>query len=61
MDPQVGELVFRYESFAVAGNPGQMLVVYHADPGSRTEQALALLASIAATRAASAGAAHASR
>jgi MmyB-like transcription regulator ligand binding domain len=46
--PQVGELELRYESFAVAGNPGQMLVVYHAEPGSPTEQALALLSSIAA-------------
>jgi transcription regulator MmyB-like protein len=48
-DPQVGELVLRYESFAVAGNPGQVLAVYHADPGSPTEQALALLSSIAAS------------
>jgi transcriptional regulator with XRE-family HTH domain len=46
--PLVGELALRYETFAVAGNPGQMLVVYHAEPGSPTEQALALLSSIAA-------------
>jgi transcriptional regulator with XRE-family HTH domain len=46
--PQVGELELRYESFAIAGNPGQMLVVYHAEPGSPTERALALLSSIAA-------------
>jgi transcriptional regulator with XRE-family HTH domain len=46
--PLVGELVLRYESLAVAGNPGQVLAVYHADRGSPTEQALALLSSIAA-------------
>jgi hypothetical protein len=61
VDPQVGELELRYESFTVAGNPEQMLIVYHADPGSRTEQALALLASIAATGTSSAAAAHSSR
>jgi transcriptional regulator with XRE-family HTH domain len=46
--PQVGELTLRYETFAVAGSSGQVLSVYHADPGSQTEQALALLSSIAA-------------
>jgi transcriptional regulator with XRE-family HTH domain len=60
MHPQVGELVLRYESFAVAGNPGQLLAVYHADPGSPTEQALALLSSMAATGTASAAAPGAS-
>jgi transcriptional regulator with XRE-family HTH domain len=44
--PLVGELTLRYESFAVAGNPGQVLVVYHAEPGSATERALALLSVI---------------
>lgn len=46
--PQVGELTLHYETFAVAGSSGQVLSVYHADPGSPTEQALALLSSIAA-------------
>jgi transcriptional regulator with XRE-family HTH domain len=46
--PLVGELELRYESFAVAGNPGQVLVVYHAEPGSPSERALALLSSVAA-------------
>jgi transcriptional regulator with XRE-family HTH domain len=45
--PQVGELELHYEKFAVAGAGGQTLVIYHAEPGSRSEQALALLASIA--------------
>jgi transcriptional regulator with XRE-family HTH domain len=46
--PVVGELSLGYESFAIGGAPGQVLVVYHAEPGSRNEQALALLASVAA-------------
>jgi transcriptional regulator with XRE-family HTH domain len=45
--PLVGELTLRYESFAVSGKPGQVLIVYHAEPGSATEQALALLSSLA--------------
>jgi transcriptional regulator with XRE-family HTH domain len=50
--PQVGELELHYETFAVAGSSGQVLSVYHAEPGSSTEQALALLSSIAAEGAA---------
>jgi transcriptional regulator with XRE-family HTH domain len=46
--PQVGPLELRYDKFTIAGAEDQMLVVYHADPGSPTERALALLASIAA-------------
>jgi transcriptional regulator with XRE-family HTH domain len=46
--PQVGELTIHYETFAVAGSSGQVMSVYHAEPGSPTEQALALLSSIAA-------------
>jgi transcriptional regulator with XRE-family HTH domain len=49
--PMVGELVLGYESFAVAGTPGQLLVGYHAEPGSASERALALLQSIAADEA----------
>jgi transcriptional regulator with XRE-family HTH domain len=56
--PQVGELTLQYEMFAVAGSSGQLLAVYHAEPGSPTEQALALLASLSATGSAS-DAAHA--
>ncbi|MEO3750937.1 helix-turn-helix transcriptional regulator [Streptomyces sp. B6B3] len=41
--PQVGELTLHYESFAVNGAPGQQLVLYQADPGSPSEQTLALL------------------
>jgi transcriptional regulator with XRE-family HTH domain len=52
--PLVGELVLRYECLAVAGSPGQLLTVYHADPGSPTEQALALLSSLTSTASAAA-------
>ena len=54
------ELTIHYETFAVAGSSGQVLSVYHAEPGSPTEQALALLSSIAATGNASAAAPAAS-
>jgi transcriptional regulator with XRE-family HTH domain len=46
--PVVGELSLGYESFAIGGAPGQLLVVYHAEPGSRDERALKLLESVAA-------------
>jgi transcriptional regulator with XRE-family HTH domain len=46
--PLVGELTLSYESFTVAGAPEQMLIVYLAQPGSASEQALALLASVTA-------------
>jgi transcriptional regulator with XRE-family HTH domain len=48
--PQVGELELHYENLRISGTDGQALIVYHADPGSRTEQALALLATLAADR-----------
>lgn len=47
--PQVGELRLRHEKFDVAGTDGQQLVVFHAEPGTDSAQALALLGSIAAT------------
>jgi transcriptional regulator with XRE-family HTH domain len=46
--PVVGELSLGYESFAIGGAPGQILVVYYAEPGSRDERALKLLESVAA-------------
>ena len=46
--PQVGELELRYDKFHLAGADRQMLTVYQAEPGSRSEQALTLLATIAA-------------
>ena len=43
--PQVGRLTLTFDKFYVAGAEGQVLVVYHAEPGSPSEQALRLLAS----------------
>ncbi|WP_049566312.1 helix-turn-helix domain-containing protein [Nonomuraea sp. SBT364] len=46
----VGELTLTYEALTVNSDPGQQLVVYQAEPGSPSEQALALLGSLAADR-----------
>src|SRR5690606_11734909 len=48
--PPVGEIVLRMTSFDVRSAPGQELVVYHAEPGSESADALRLLGSLAATR-----------
>ncbi|MDT8911916.1 helix-turn-helix transcriptional regulator [Amycolatopsis sp. PS_44_ISF1] len=44
----VGELTLHYESLTVNSAPGQQLVVYQADPGSPSAEALTLLGSLAA-------------
>jgi transcriptional regulator with XRE-family HTH domain len=46
--PQVGALKLSYEKLAIPDSDRQTLVVYHAAPGSPSEQALVLLASAAA-------------
>ncbi|MFJ2827792.1 helix-turn-helix domain-containing protein [Streptomyces sp. NPDC087263] len=43
--PLVGDLSLQYESFQLAGDSEQVLVTYHAEPGSASEEALRLLAS----------------
>jgi transcriptional regulator with XRE-family HTH domain len=48
--PLVGQLELHCDKFHVAGADRQSLVVYQAEPGSESEQALALLTSIAAER-----------
>ncbi|WP_280420749.1 helix-turn-helix transcriptional regulator [Nocardia carnea] len=48
----VGELTLAYESFAVSGAPGQLLIAYHAEPGSESERSLALLGSLITERSA---------
>lgn len=48
--PDVGPLTLRVQTFDVRSAPGQELVVYHAQPGSPTSDALVLLGSVAATR-----------
>lgn len=47
----VGELTLRMQAFDVKSAPGQELIVYHADPGSASAEAIALLGTLAATRA----------
>jgi transcriptional regulator with XRE-family HTH domain len=46
--PLVGELTLDYESLTVNSAPGQQLVVYQAEAGSPSEQALSLLGSLVA-------------
>jgi hypothetical protein len=46
--PEVGPLELSYERLPIPGTDGQELTIYHAAPGSRSAQSLALLASMAA-------------
>jgi hypothetical protein len=46
--PQVGELVLAYEELAITAEPGLVLLVYTAEPGSASAERLHLLASLAA-------------
>jgi transcriptional regulator with XRE-family HTH domain len=46
--PDVGDLTLRIDAFDVRSSPGQELVVYHAEPGTRSAEALALLGKLAA-------------
>jgi transcriptional regulator with XRE-family HTH domain len=48
---EVGDLELHREKLIVAGTEGQVLVVYHADPGTPSAQALDLLGTIAASAA----------
>jgi transcriptional regulator with XRE-family HTH domain len=45
---EVGELTLTYDSLTVDGAGGQQLIVYQAEPGSASAQALALLGTVAA-------------
>jgi transcriptional regulator with XRE-family HTH domain len=47
--PLVGELHLSFEAMQLVADPGLTMFVYTADPGSKTEQALNLLASWTAT------------
>jgi transcriptional regulator with XRE-family HTH domain len=44
--PEVGDLDLHREKLIVAGTDNQVLVIYHAEPGTPSAQALALLGSI---------------
>jgi hypothetical protein len=48
---EVGGLTLRMQAFDVRSAPGQQLVVYHAEPGTPSAEALQLLGTLAATRA----------
>jgi transcriptional regulator with XRE-family HTH domain len=48
--PDVGPLTLTYQAFDVRDAPGQQLVIYHAEPGSSSAEALSLLGAINATR-----------
>lgn len=43
--PVVGELVLAYEEFAITAEPGNVLLIYSAEPGSASAERLRLLAS----------------
>jgi len=47
--PVVGELVLAYEELAVTAEPGNVMLIYTAEPGSASAERLRLLASWAAT------------
>jgi transcriptional regulator with XRE-family HTH domain len=46
--PEVGELTLAYEELAITAEPGLILMVYTAEPGSPSAQRLRILASLAA-------------
>jgi transcriptional regulator with XRE-family HTH domain len=47
--PLVGTLELRREKLPIGDSGGQLLVIYHAEPGSESARSLALLGSLAAT------------
>jgi transcriptional regulator with XRE-family HTH domain len=49
--PQVGDLELRREKLPIPGTAGQLLAIYHAEPGSESAAALRLLGSLSATSA----------
>jgi hypothetical protein len=44
LHPQIGSLDLHYEKLALPSTPGQMLITYHAEPGSPSHEKLQLLA-----------------
>ncbi|NAZ83273.1 helix-turn-helix domain-containing protein [Kineococcus sp. R8] len=50
LHPDVGPLELRHEKFTVNGSDGQVLVAYHAEPGSPSRAALGALAALASRR-----------
>jgi len=52
--PQVGELALAYEELAITAEPGLVLLVYTAEPGSASAERLRLLSALAAEQTAAA-------
>nr|WP_318278033.1 hypothetical protein [Microbacterium testaceum] len=52
--PVVGDVTLVYEELAITAEPGQVLLIYSAEPGSRSVERLRLLASWATDSAAAA-------
>jgi hypothetical protein len=48
--PDVGELNLKHEKLVIAGTDEQLMVIYHAEPGSASEAALQLLAALSSSR-----------
>jgi hypothetical protein len=53
--PQVGDLTVSREKLAIGGTEGQLLVIYHAQPGTSSAEKLGLLASLVSPAATVAG------
>ena len=47
--PQVGDLTLHREKLAIGGTDGQLLAIYHAEPGTDSADKLALLGALAST------------
>ena len=47
--PVAGDLELCYDKFSLAGADRQMLVIYQAEPGTRSEEALTFLAAAMAS------------
>lgn len=47
--PQIGDLELTFEAMEIAADPGLTIVTYSAEPGSRSEEGLSLLATLVAT------------
>lgn len=50
--PLVGDLELTFEAMEIAADPGLTIITYSAEPGTRSEESLSLLATLAATEAA---------
>ena len=48
--PEVGEIVLDWDTYPLPGNPGPVMLVFTAEPGSAAADRLQLLASLRATR-----------